>query len=186
MRNLVLLLLGVLFLAACSAPKYSYYFDSYDYNSGKKKINPETRLAINPVDAPSLASQPSPLYIPEETLVASADNSIVIPANSPAPVADKSVLEKKYSSLTKTEKKAFKKELKTEIRNLIKAKKGGDNDASIKETKVMDYNLKMAIIFAAVAVTLSFFGGVNTVFWILSVVALVIGVVFFVKWLAEQ
>jgi hypothetical protein len=186
MRNLLLLILGVLLLAACSAPKYSYYFDHYDYNSGKKKTNPETRLAINPVEAPQLASEPSPLLITEETLIASADNRIVLSEKAPLPTVDKASFEKKYSSMTKSEKKAFKKELKEEIKKYMKGKKGGDNGATAEATKVMDYNLKMAIIFGAVAATLSFFGGVNSVFWILSVVFLVIGIVFFVKWIAEQ
>ena len=75
--------------------------------------------------------------------------------------------------------------MKNEIKNVLKSKKKAEGNAD-KDVKAMDYNLKMAIIFAAVAVTLSFFGGVNSVFWILSVVALVIGVVFFIKWLAEQ
>jgi len=71
-------------------------------------------------------------------------------------------------------------------RNYSKSKKSGDNGAVVNDTKAMDYNLKMAIIFGAVAATLSFFGGVNSVFWILSVVFLVVGVVFFIKWIAEQ
>jgi hypothetical protein len=186
MRNLLLLLVGVLLLAACSAPKYSYYFDHYDYNSGKKKISPDSRLAISPVEAPTFASEVSPLSIPEETLVASTEPGIVVAEKKVEPVVDQNILAKKYSSLNKTEKKAFRKELKSEIKKYMKAKKSGDNGAAVENTKVMDYNLKMSIIFCAIALTLSFFGGVNSVFWIISVVTLVIGIVFFIKWIAEQ
>ena len=37
MKKYLLLIASVLLLAACSSPKYAYYFDHYDYNSGKKK-----------------------------------------------------------------------------------------------------------------------------------------------------
>ena len=50
----------------------------------------------------------------------------------------------------------------------------------------MDNDLKMALIFAVVAIVLSAFGGVNSIFWILGVIATVVAIVFFIKWLAEQ
>ncbi len=50
----------------------------------------------------------------------------------------------------------------------------------------MDHDLKLAIIFGAVGLTLTLFGGVNEVFWILGVIAFVVGVVFFVKWVVRQ
>lgn len=186
MRNLLVLLMGVLLFAACSTPKYSYYFDHYDYNSGKKKISPDSRLAISPVDAPTYASEVSPLSIPEETLMASTERGIVVAEEKTEPVVEENILAKKYSSLSRSEKKVFKKELKAELKKFIKAKKNGEFGDAVKDSKVMDYNLKMAIIFGAIALTLSFFGGVNSVFWIVSVVMLVIGIVFFVKWITEQ
>jgi hypothetical protein len=186
MKNILLLLLGVIVLASCSAPKkYSYNFSYYDYNSGKKKTNtvtPAVAQSEQRAEENLEATNESVLAIESETLVASSENNVVPIAK---PVVEKSVLEKKYSDLSKSEKKAFRKELKEEIRKYAKAKKSDDGSIS-KETKALDYNLKMAIIFGAVALTLSFFGGVNSVFWILSVVALVIGVVFFIKWIAEQ
>jgi hypothetical protein len=172
MKNIILFVFGVSLLASCSTPKYSYFFDHYNYNSGKKH---------KPTDQGVTMSV-------ENTLVASTDQSLVIAEPQPptlVPAVDQQAMQKKFSSMTRDEKKAFKKEIKTEVKNILKSKKKAEGNAD-KDVKVMDYNLKMAIIFAAVAVTLSFFGGVNSVFWILSVVALVIGVVFFIKWLAEQ
>jgi hypothetical protein len=190
MKNILVLLVSVLLLAACSAPKYSYHFDHYDYNSGKKK-NVEavkTELADNAVNQDvtvPVEVEQSPLQLEKETMVASSER-VATRANAPASTVEKADLAKAYKEMSKSERKEFKKTLKAELKNYIKGKKSGDNGGSVADTKVMDYNLKMAIIFAAVAVTLSFFGGVNTVFWILSVVALVVAVVFFIKWIAEQ
>jgi hypothetical protein len=183
MRNIIPALVSILLLASCAAPKYSYNFDYYDYNSGKKHAE---KVIVTTAETTSGTIEQSPLVLTEESLEANADNATPVEL-APAPVVkDKTVVGKKYSDLTKAEKKEFRKALKSEIKNYIKAKKSGDNGAVGKDTKAMDYNLKMAIIFAAVAVTLSFFGGVNSVFWILSVVSLVVAVVFFVKWIAEQ
>jgi hypothetical protein len=182
MKNIILILFGVLLLASCSAPKYAYYFDHYNYNSGKKQKAIEQDLAL------SSEKLNSPLQIDENALIASTDKNLVLAQTqepTKAPVIDEKAMQKKFSTMSRDEKKAFKKELKNEVKNILKSKKKAEGSAD-KDGKVMDYNLKMAIIFAAVAVTLSFFGGVNSVFWILSVVSLVIGVVFFIKWLAEQ
>jgi hypothetical protein len=183
MKNILLFAVGLLLFAACSTPKYAYYFDHYDYNSGKKK-SPVTTVASN------LQSQDvapiNPLLIDQPTLVASTETKTVSEPVPSTATVDKSLLSKKYSSLSKEEKKAFRAEVKTAIRDYKKLKRDMKSGNSVKETQVMDYNLKMAIIFGAVALTLSFFGGVNSIFWIVSVVALVVGVVFFIKWIAEQ
>jgi hypothetical protein len=188
MKNVFLLLVGVLLLAACSTPKkYSYHFDHYNYNIGKKKTSaPRTSLADNreEITDNSMRVEDSPIQVTSEDLVASVEKTAPLPVKS-APTAEKNAVAKKYSAMSKSEKKEFRKSLIKEIKNLKKIKKG-DNNTSPNNTKVMDYNLKMAIIFGAVALTLSFFGGVNSIFWVLSVVSLVIGVVFFIKWIAEQ
>lgn len=171
------MLISVLLVSACSSPKYTYNFDTYDYNSGRKKKEAEKEVVASQTEAPSIQALPSPLTVSEENVVASSSPVTPAPASTLKPA-------KKYGDLTKTEKKELRKAVKTEIKNYLKAKKGDGNVS--QESKAMDYNLKMAIIFGAVALTLSFFGGVNSIFWILSVVSLVIGVVFFIKWIAEQ
>ena len=171
---------SVMLLASCAAPKYSYNFDYYDYNSGRKKAEAEKLLAQAEAPQTVVVEEASPLLITEENVVASAAEKAPGPVAKPAA----SPIAKKYSDMSKSEKKELRKAVKTEIKNYLKNNKG-DGQVS-KETKALDYNLKMAIIFGAVALTLSFFGGVNSVFWIASVIALVIGVVFFIKWIAEQ
>jgi TM2 domain-containing membrane protein YozV len=37
MKNILLTFLAVVTLASCSAPKYAYYFDTHDYEAGKRK-----------------------------------------------------------------------------------------------------------------------------------------------------
>jgi hypothetical protein len=178
MKHLVTLVVSVLVLASCSTPKYTYNFDYYDYNSGRKKAEAERLVAQSEtVTPPAADGEVSPLSLAPEEAVASARDA------SPAPIA-KPVPAKKYTDMSKAEKKEFRKTVKKEFKTYLKAKKG--DGAVGKETQALDYNLKMAIIFGAVALTLSFFGGVNSVFWIASVIALVIGVVFFIKWIAEQ
>jgi hypothetical protein len=178
MKHLVTLVVSVLVLASCSTPKYTYNFDYYDYNSGRKKAEAEKLVAQNETVTPAtIEDEASPLKLTPNEVVASAREE------SPAPVA-KPVAAKKYTEMSKTEKKEFRNTVKKEFKTYLKVKKG---DGTVgKETQALDYNLKMAIIFGAVALTLSFFGGVNSVFWIASVIALVIGVVFFIKWIAEQ
>lgn len=191
MKTVPLVIAVALLLAACATPKYSYNFDYYDYNSGKKAKEAE-KVVVADVSRPE--SVPEPLDVMEEDViesplilvnepVANSDDRVG-DADVPAPVMDKKAFEQKYTEMSRSERKEFKKALKSEIKNLV----NGNNDtgASVEEAKAMDHDLKMALIFGAVAITLSFFGGVNSIFWILSVVSLVVAVVFFIKWIAEQ
>ncbi len=188
MKKYLLLLASVLLLAACSTPKYAYYFDHYDYNSGKKKvIVPEGELASTTLPAPAM----SPLRLDEQAVTASAESKIKpIPA---APMTVQSLekdraelLASKYKSLTKAEKKEFRREVKEVVKEAIKAKKEGKSIESIAEVHAMDNDLKMALIFGVVAIVLGAFGGTGNVFWILSIIALVVAIVFFIQWLARQ
>lgn len=187
MNKYLLLILGVLFLAACSSPKYTYYFDHYDYNSGKKPgkaSNPE--VAHSALPAPELSA----LRIDEKALSASAEGRVepVAPNRliESIPAAEKEALAKEFASLSKSEKKELKKEVKAAVKEVIKAKKDGKDLESIAEKKAMDRDLKMALIFGVVAIVLGALSGAGSVFWILSVIALVVAIVFFIQWLARQ
>ena len=186
MKKYLLLIASVLLLAACSSPKYAYYFDHYDYNSGKKKVEtPTTHLAETTLSTPEL----SPLKLNEEAVTASAEGKIKMVETTPVPVMtvkEQALLKQKYSSLSKAEKKEFRKELKSEVKKMIKAKKSGESISSIAERTAMDSDLKNALIFGIVGIVLSAFGGVNSIFWILGIIATVIAIVFLIKWLAEQ
>jgi hypothetical protein len=183
MKKHLLLICTVLLAAACSSPKYAYHFDHYDYNSGKKQASEKAVASLN--------EEQSPLTLQEETLVASADEKPVALSetkenHSMSMNEAKATFAKKYKAMSKEEKKAFKKELKTTIKSYMKAKKSGDHVGAANATKAMDHDLKLAIIFGAVGLTLTLFGGVNSVFWVLGVISIVIGVVFLIMWLSRQ
>ena len=192
MKTIPLVIVSALLLAACATPKYSYNFDYHDYNSGRKAKEAE-KVVVADVSSPAPLPEPleviaepineSPLILTNNPVASS--NSRISDADVPAVVMDHKAFEKKYADMSRSERKEFKKALKSEIKNLVKKDKT-DNGASVDEAKAMDNDLKMALIFGAVALTLSFFGGVNSIFWILSVVSLVVAVVFFIKWIAEQ
>ena len=185
MKKYLLLVSSVLLLASCSTPKYAYYFDHYDYNSGKKKAESEKSLiAQNQLATPST----SPLQINEEAVVASAESRIVPveKASVTVSVEDQKVFLAKYTAMSKSEKKEFRKELRSEVKNVVKAKKSGKNVDSIAESKALDRNLKMALIFGIVGIILYALSGASPVFWILGVVATVVAIVFFIQWIAEQ
>lgn len=181
MKKYLLLIASVLMLASCSTPKYAYYFDHYDYNSGKKKAeSPKTIIAQNMLASPEM----SPLKINQEVVVANAETRIMNVENVPVTVNDRKTLERKYSNFSKSEKKAFRKELKSEVKKYLKNKKSDDNISS--NADAMDHDLKMALIFGIVGIVLSALGGVNSIFWILGVIATVIAIVFLIKWIANQ
>ncbi|HEY3401959.1 MAG TPA: hypothetical protein VGK59_01150 [Ohtaekwangia sp.] len=170
----------VLLVASCSSPKYVYHFDHYDYNSGKKK----------PVHN-DLATTQSPLVLDQETVVATASESPVVLAEEKAdkPSADevRKDFAKKYNAMSKAERKEFREDLKKELKAYAKAKKEGKIVNSTNTTsEQLDYDLKMAILFGAVGLTLTLFGGVSSVFWVLGVIGIVIAVVFLVRWLMRQ
>lgn len=181
------LLLGMA-LAACSSPKYVYHFDHYDYNSGRKLQTKEI-----PVNSTEAVAEASPLVTEQEDLVASTASAPVtvkekttLPSAPVTKAEAKSAFEKKYRSMTKAERKEFRQAVKHEIKNYMKAKKEGDHGASVAATSELDRDLKLAIIFGAVGLTLTLFGGVTEVFWVLGVIAIVIGLVFFIQWLMRQ
>src|SRR5688572_23363673 len=100
MKKYLLLITSVLLLASCSSPKYAYYFDHYDYNSGKKKLEtPNTRLAQATLATPDL----SPLQLDQESVTASAESRIKRVETVPVTIKEKALLEKKYSSLSRAE-----------------------------------------------------------------------------------
>lgn len=180
MKRFLYLSLAVVVLASCSARKYTYHFDTYDYNSGRKTAHASREEA-------------SPLGIGTETF--SADASPVIGPLSEVRTMHNQVSStnepreafvKKYSDMSKVERKDFRKEVKEQMKSYAKAIKNGDGINATDETAVMDNDLKLAIIFGAVGLTLSLFAGISEAFWILGVIAIVVGVVFLIKWLVRQ
>jgi len=159
-----------LLAAACSAPKMAYKFDYHDYNAGRKTKDVKQEVANNPGPAPVQA----------ESLVA-METTTTEPATSIESIEKPVVVAegKTYESMTKKERRTFVKEVKKEIKKIVKK--------DVKETTKasgLDRDLKLAAIFGAVGIVALIIGG--DVFWIIGGIALIIGVVFFVKWLIRQ
>jgi hypothetical protein len=165
-KILYLVVLG--FMASCSSPKYAANFNYYKSNSGFAGGYGElktTETAIAPIE-------PS-------KLVASVDEKAIILEEAPATAE----VSKTYLQMNKTERKALRQYLKKEMKTVVKAKKN-ESVESVSSTKALEHDLKLAAIFGAVGIVGLLIGG--EVFYIIGAIALLIGVVFFVKWLVRQ
>jgi hypothetical protein len=165
MRNKLLFVLSLALLAACSSPKYTYNFDHYNYNAGKKKSIASNETVV--MQGPEVV-QPNELVASAERVTIAAEKTEV-----------KNEVRKTYVQMTKSERKDLRIQLKSEIKKHIKEKK------DVKQaTAIGDRDLKLAAIFGAVGIVGLIIGG--DVFYIIGAIALIIGVVFFVKWLVRQ
>ncbi|HEY9048211.1 MAG TPA: hypothetical protein VIN08_20030 [Ohtaekwangia sp.] len=212
MRNILVLAGAVLMLWACSSPRYTYNFDYYDYNSGRthrtKAQQKQFTDDANPLvlEERMLVASAAPVILTKEDLsvedvktskASATSNSRVVKAkNTASTLAEKKIstaekehaalAAKKYRELSKTQRKEFRQEFRRQFKQYVVAKRSRDHIAAANATGGLDYDLKMAIIFGAVGLTLSLFGGINEAFWVLGVISIVVGVVFLVKWLVRQ
>lgn len=171
MKRTLLVLAGLAFMAACSSPKYTYNFGHYNCHAGMKK---ET--------APALTSNDGPQPIQPELLTASAGNEVGFVETATPAIENKAVSTKKtYGQMTKAERKEVRSSVK-EIKKVIEAEKEGIKESA--STKGMDHDLKLAAIFGAVGIIALIISG--QVFYIIGGIAMLIGVVFFVKWIIRQ
>jgi hypothetical protein len=170
----------MLLLASCSSPRYSYNFDYYDYNSGRKEL-PNTHLRES-----LLATNGEPLKLNNNELVAAADpeekkssfqNNVSDDMHTSVPT---------YKDLSKADRKKLRSVLKDYVKDHSKELKSNDEVAGIAATKQLDNDLKLAIIFGAIGITFAILGGINTVFWVIGVVGLIVGLVFFIRWISTQ
>ena len=174
MRKYLLLASSIVILASCSTPKYTYHFDHYDYNSGKRKKQAEEVLAATRTTSPAVAA---PAAIDEETLVASVKENEIFVAK-PAPTVSKEEAVAKLKSMSKEEKRELKKEVKKYVKESKKEIKSG------KSPKQLENDVKLAAIFGAVGIVLLIIGG--DVLYVLGAVALLIGLYFLIRWLVRQ
>jgi hypothetical protein len=116
--------------------------------------------------------------IQSEALVASKENIIIVNESPIATTPDKVEVRKTYVQMTKAERREF----RSDIKKFIKEKK--ESIKAAKKTNAMDHDLKLAAIFGAVGLVALIISG--DVFYVIGGIALIIGVVFFVKWLVRQ
>lgn len=87
-----------------------------------------------------------------------------------------------FEELSKKEQRTVVKQFKKEIKKIVKSNK----PYIVEETKAMDHDLKLAAIFGSVGFVGLLLSNLTLAFAIVGGVALIIGVVFFVKWLIRQ
>ena len=118
---------AILLLASCSAPKYSYYFDHYDYNAGKrKKAAVENSVAAQsaPVE---ITSEPVNAPQPEEGIVlASVKKEVLLLKEAKIARSEKRTVR----TLTKVERKQLVKQVKLEVKKYKKETKDHAKDAA--------------------------------------------------------
>lgn len=167
MKKITYLLTALVLLAACSGPKYTASFNSYDTPGSYHTV-------VTPTEAPVAVIDPA-------TLVASVSEApLEIKTEETKPVE----VRKTYVQMTKTERKALRNHIKTEIKSTVKEHKAKLAPSSTQETNAMDKDLMLASIFGAVGVVALIIGG--DVFWVIGGISMLIGVVFFVKWIVRQ
>ena len=170
---------AIVIMSSCSSPKYTYNFDYYDYNSGRKELS----------EVQSTKSVTEPLRIDKSELVATADPRVGVMNPEPASSIDERGISKSTSSikyLSKTDKRHLRKELRDYIRSHKNKEVSVNDGASVHATKQLDNDLKLAIIFGAIGITFAILGGINTVFWVIGVIGLIVGLVFFIRWISTQ
>lgn len=164
----IIYLLSVVLLGACSSPKYTASFNSYDTPSGYRTVKS--------------IETPAPVINPTE-LTASTS---MAPVEIKKEVAHATEVRKTYIQMSKTERKVLRNHLRSEIKTYVKDQKAKLSPKSIEATNAMDNDLKLAIIFGAVGVVGLMLAGSTDIFWFIGGIALIIGVVFFVKWIVRQ
>ncbi len=172
---------AILILFSCSSPKYTYNFDYYDYNSGRKPA------ANNKSNESLTATSAEPLKIDRNELVAASYKGVVIPSDQitiNAKVVSTGTA--KIKELSRAEKKHLRSELRDYVKNHAKERKATDEVASVNAAQQLDDDLKLAIIFGAIGITFAILGGINTVFWVIGVIGLIVGLVFFIRWISTQ
>ena len=165
-------------LAACSTPKYVYHFDHYDYNSGRK-------ATLSTIE---VQTEENPLKLDETTLVVSSSpQAVVIADKTESPSTLRHVMAEKYRSMSKTEQKAFKKELIKELKNYKKTavRKKVDGVESVGATQKFDTLITLAIVFGVAGIVMITLAGISNAFWVAGGIALVAGAFFFVKWVGN-
>lgn len=172
---------AMLILISCSSPKYTYKFDYYDYNSGRKTwTSNQSKESLTPTDAQLLIIDRNELVASTKEIVTPSDHS------TSAGTEDVSTSKVRFKELTKAEKKRLRTELRDYVKSYEKEKKSTNEVASVNATKQLDDDLKLAIIFGAIGITFAILGGINTVFWVIGVIGLIVGLVFFIRWISTQ
>ncbi len=166
MKKTLLLLAFVVAMASCSSPKYAYYFSRHQQAVAKQDGIALPQMAAGAQRAEVLTASVSPV-----SMLSNETASVAPDFKSSAP------------ELSKEKRAALRHDMKKAIAKLRVDKKMKSSLAAAKASG-MDNDLKLAIIFGAVGIVGLIIGG--NVFTVIGGIAMLIGVVFFVKWIIRQ
>ena len=175
-----ILLSAFVFVTACSSPKYVYHFDHYDYNSGKKVDAPREDLM-----------EENPFALDEKTLVVSSTiEPVAISEKKEAPYSSVKEVAEKFKTMSKQEKKVFRKELRRDLLNyskkaILKKDNPVDGVDGVEATQKFDTLVTLAIVFGGAGIVMIMLANISNAFWVAGAISLAIGAFFFVKWVAN-
>jgi hypothetical protein len=165
-------------MTGCSSSRYAAHFQYYKTNNGFAGRNSEMKpgeSVITPIEP--------------EKLVASTHNETArVTAETPSTtlVAAEQV-RKTYFQMSKVERKNLRKALKSALKNntaIHSANPASSAHSGRQWWQGWDQDLKLAAIFGAIG-TVAFIIYTEP-FWIIAAAALIIGLVFFIKWFVRQ
>ena len=162
-----LLMFALLLAASCASPKYTYHFDHYNYGVTKTTHEGKTEIINTPASG----------TLQGQELASKSSLLTRQPASQRTMDVEKGEMPAQRLTVSKAERRELKQQIKKYIRD-------------IKEDKVeagkanLDHDLKLAAIFGSVGVVALIIG--TDAFVIIGGIALIIGVVFFVRWLLRQ
>ncbi len=154
-------LIPLAIFASCSAPKYTAGINSKEENTlaGANSSTP----SINQADESELTA--SIKAVP--TLTEEARQEI----------------KTAYLNMSKSERKELRQLLKKEVKSISQVNKKEMSVAAVQRSGI-DHDLKLAAIFGAIGIVALLISG--NAFYIIGAIALIIGAVFFIKWLIRQ
>lgn len=160
-------LLAILFSASCSTPKIAAHFPSSNVD-----------VNYHPVSAAKVETKTAAVETP--VVLASVNETAIV---LPDAEVKKQVAEA-YRKLSKEQQREVRQLLKKEVKAIAKNQKKVASATAVAGQGGMDHDLKLAAIFGAVGVVGLLIGG--NFFYVIGAIALIVGTVFFVKWLMRQ
>lgn len=165
--KLLIIAASVFFIASCSRPKGTVSFES----EKMKKYSQELENSYSLGNTPAATSKAQEVTSAKAQTGTTFHKSNKQATNSAKKITvAKNLQEQKLSPVAKLVAKKVEKQV---TKKMEATRSGG-----------LDYNLKMAIIFGAVALILSLFAGIPF-FGLLALIFLIVAIVFLVLWLLE-
>jgi C-terminal processing protease CtpA/Prc len=165
MKKIIYITLLTVLASACAGPKYTMSFYRYD--------KPEQK---------QVAEKPAVSEMPEAAPVLASAATVAVDLKASPRAAES----KNYLQMSKSERKVVRQQLKSDIKSYVKEHRKHLKVESVQATQAMDHDLKMAAIFGAIGIVLGAFYSASNIIGFIGFVAIVIALIFLIKWLVRQ